>query len=553
MSLRATAMPTHSRRRPGVYDRLPARAPTPLPHPCLSTLPPLRQLPGNAAGVPHIIPMSRMTRRTSPQFPAQKQMRGFSGFPRPNVLEWGDPACVRSSRRHMPSLALDPLSTNSATAWPTHASVDNTNIASRQHVPCLYAILSLELGTGTYSTVMEGKNLRTGCHYALKRVPKLRVVGREGMLQNEVSVLQRVLRGHKNVLTLVDYFETDDGLYLVTDLAGGGDLFDRIVNSGHFYELDAANIVRLVALALAFLHANHIVHRDVKAENILFQTGKSDSDLLLGDFGLAARVADSQELHLMCGTRLYMAPELVGRAGYGAPVDMWALGVVCYFVLCGYMPFDCETDEETTTAISSADYSFEPASYWEHVETPARDFIARLFVLDPGARMSADQALTHLFLAASDKLRALRFNLLPGVRSNLMARGGRSPMLSPGHSPRMTPLGARSPLGALSPRVPNSRRRMLAIEVSRRVPTAADLMHGALCLSPELVDGPMLTVASVLVLQVPLRALSPVPGLSRLLSSYENVLDALVLHTLDAALVAKKLTALAARSGEVPI
>lgn len=81
------------------------------------------------------------------------------------------------------------------------------------------------------------------------------------MVRNEIAVLKKVSQGHKNILTLVDYFETVNNLYLVTDLALGGELFDRICRKGSYYEQDAADIVRSTTSAVAYLHENGIVHR----------------------------------------------------------------------------------------------------------------------------------------------------------------------------------------------------------------------------------------------------------------------------------------------------
>lgn len=112
----------------------------------------------------------------------------------------------------------------------------------------------------------------------------------ESLLQSEFKILKRVSFGHKNILSLIDYFETEDHFYLVTDLALGGDLFERITGTceGRLQSNEAREILLLVLSALAYLHSNQIVHRDVKAENILFKSRTAKPlHLLLADFGLA--------------------------------------------------------------------------------------------------------------------------------------------------------------------------------------------------------------------------------------------------------------------------
>lgn len=173
-------------------------------------------------------------------------------------------------------------------------------------------------------------------------------------VRNEIAVLKKVSMGHQNILTLVDYFETMNNrmcfvfspavsnwslcplpldyqliliiartsVYLVTDLALGGELFDRICRKGSYYESDAADLIRAVLSAVAYLHDHGIVHRDLKPENLLFRTPEDNADLLIADFGLS-RIMDEEQFHVLtttCGTPGYMAPEIFKKSGHGKPV-----------------------------------------------------------------------------------------------------------------------------------------------------------------------------------------------------------------------------------------
>lgn len=237
--------------------------------------------------------------------------------------------------------------------------------------------------------------------------------------------------GHQNILTLVDYFETMNNLYLVTDLALGGELFDRICRKGSYYESDAADLIRATLSAVAYLHDHGIVHRDLKPENLLFRTPEDNADLLIADFGLS-RIMDEEQFHVLtttCGTPGYMAPEIFKKTGHGKPVDLWALGVITYFLLCGYTPFDRDSDFEEMQAILNADYSFTPLEYWRGVSESAKDFIRRCLTIDPAKRMTAHEALQHPFVAgwarqqvAEDGANNKGANLLPNVKKNFNAR-----------------------------------------------------------------------------------------------------------------------------------
>ncbi|OAA59166.1 calcium calmodulin-dependent protein kinase [Niveomyces insectorum RCEF 264] len=274
--------------------------------------------------------------------------------------------------------------------------------------PCRYKV-GKTLGAGSYSVVKECVHIDTGRCYAAKVINKRLMAGREHMIRNEIAVLKKVSMGHKNILTLVDYFETMNNLYLVTDLALGGELFDRICRKGSYYESDAADLIRATLSAVAYLHDHGIVHRDLKPENLLFRTPEDNADLLIADFGLS-RIMDEEQFHVLtttCGTPGYMAPEIFKKTGHGKPVDLWALGVITYFLLCGYTPFDRDSDFAEMQAILQADYAFTPVDYWRGVSDAAKDFVRRIrsWRTAPPAAMDAPPA-----------------NLLPTVKKNFNAR-----------------------------------------------------------------------------------------------------------------------------------
>ncbi|KIN01698.1 hypothetical protein OIDMADRAFT_196149 [Oidiodendron maius Zn] len=283
------------------------------------------------------------------------------------------------------------------------------------------------LGAGSYSVVKECVHIDTGRYYAAKVINKRLMAGREHMVRNEIAVLKTVSMGHRNILTLVDYFETANNLYLVTDLALGGELFDRICRKGSYYESDAAELIRATLSAVAYLHDHGIVHRDLKPENLLFRTPEDNADLLIADFGLS-RIMDEEQFRVLtttCGTPGYMAPEIFKKTGHGKPVDMWAIGVITYFLLCGYTPFDRDSNLEEMQAILVADYSFTPIEYWRGVSLDARNFIKRCLTINAKERITAYEALQHPFVSGEPSGRegeGKGSDLLPVVKKNFNAR-----------------------------------------------------------------------------------------------------------------------------------
>lgn len=283
------------------------------------------------------------------------------------------------------------LYTKRFTPWSTELTPDSgpsstTTIASRSSE---YMLSKTSIGEGSYSVVYECKNKHTGKHYAAKKYNKSLSYGLELLLQGEFEILSQISMSHPRILLLFDYFETCNSFYFVTDLAQGGDLFNKIVYDspgGKIEPVIAKDIVTQLISAVSYLHSNSIIHRDIKPENILFSL-QDANEILLGDFGLARVLKPQQKLHDMSGTLSYMAPEMFNRElGYTFPVDVWAIGVCTYFMLCGYLPFDCDSDDETKDAIKNKKYLFEPHEYWQDIPQSAKDFILSCFETLPDNR-----------------------------------------------------------------------------------------------------------------------------------------------------------------------
>ncbi|ORX71895.1 Pkinase-domain-containing protein, partial [Linderina pennispora] len=272
-------------------------------------------------------------------------------------------------------------------------------------VPCKYRAGRV-LGHGTYAVVKEMVQIDTGEHFAGKMINKKHMQGREAAIPNEINILKRLSRRHANVVTLHDYFETPHNMYLVTELCTGGELFERICQEAAFTEQDAARIMRQIVSGVEFLHANGVVHRDLKTENCLFRTSDRDSTVAITDFGLS-RIINSESnyaLTTQCGTPGYMAPEVLQRCGHGRAVDMWAVGVITYFILSGATPFERASAAAEMAAVVKCEYAFEPVEHWCQVSPAAQHFIASLLVYSPDRRMTAKQALKHPWLQGEQRM-----------------------------------------------------------------------------------------------------------------------------------------------------
>ncbi|KAJ2714606.1 Calcium/calmodulin-dependent protein kinase type I, partial [Coemansia spiralis] len=270
-------------------------------------------------------------------------------------------------------------------------------------VPCKYKAGRV-LGRGTYAEVKEMVHIGTGRRFAGKVISRDRMSNSSRLVQNEIAVLKQLSRKHPNLLALVDYFYTPRNTYLITELCEGGELFEYIHRRSSLGEAEAAHVVRQIVEGVAFLHANGIMHRDLKTENCLVRTDESGApvSVAIADFGMAHQAPEDggRIVTNVCGTPGYMAPEMIQRLGHGKPVDMWAVGVIAYFALSGSNPFQRHNRAAEFQAIVAGAYEFAPAHRWAGVSSAARDFISSLLVIDPACRMTAQQALEHRWLQA---------------------------------------------------------------------------------------------------------------------------------------------------------
>lgn len=264
--------------------------------------------------------------------------------------------------------------------------------------------LGEHVGAGAYSTVHRATHRVLGLEMAVKVVTKARLDSRElALLHQEVDVMRRLK--HPNIVHLEAFYEDADSFYIVTELCTGGELFDQIVKRHHYSETEARTIVRTLAKALRYCHANGIAHRDVKPENILLATPDPRTAVIkLVDLGFARPVTE-RGMATSCGTPSYVAPEVLKASAsrrYGTPVDCWSLGVITYVLLAGYQPFEATTQANLFRLILKGRFVFD-APYWDNVSEEAMDLIRHLLVVNPAERFTAEQVLAHPWVSGASR------------------------------------------------------------------------------------------------------------------------------------------------------
>lgn len=186
-----------------------------------------------------------------------------------------------------------------------------------------YEISSTVIGKGAFGTVVEGTKKDGSNEKVAIKIIKLvnHIQSQIAHIRTEVASLKCL--NHPNIVKLHNFYETSTAFHLCMEIVKGGELFDRITQKSFYSEKDARDLVSILISALKHCHDNNIVHRDVKAENLLMVSDEDDADVKLVDFGFAVR-ADGNSLEGVIGTPEYMAPEIwVNKVKYGAPVDMW--------------------------------------------------------------------------------------------------------------------------------------------------------------------------------------------------------------------------------------
>lgn len=165
---------------------------------------------------------------------------------------------------------------------------------------------------------------------------------------------------------------------------------------GRFTEKVACRTIHVVLEAIHYMHMNDMVHRDIKPENILYRSQAEDANIVLVDFGIATHLREHSdtELHGMCGSVGYAAPEILARKGYGKPVDMWGLGIVTYCMLCGFSPFSSADPLLFRRQLESEEIQFE-GKYWDSVSDEGIDFVKRCLTRDPDVRITSTEAFEH--------------------------------------------------------------------------------------------------------------------------------------------------------------
>lgn len=278
----------------------------------------------------------------------------------------------------------------------------------------LYELSDL-CGVGNFAIVRKVKEISTGEYFAMKIIDLEKakdISSRPNAILDECKILQNL--DHQNIIKLKEIFQTKKYLYMIIELIEGGELFDQIIAETFFTEEKCRTIMKQMFSALEYLHSQNIIHRDLKPENILCSKDNKEN-IKITDFGLSRIINPETLAKTMCGTPLYVAPEILSGTPYnGTKVDVWSCGVILYVLACGFPPFhagDGEGNRVLFDNICSANYEFR-SPYWDKKSKELMDLIKHMLIVDVDKRYSIEQCINHPFMTGKklqDKKEKKRF------------------------------------------------------------------------------------------------------------------------------------------------
>ncbi|KAF7085332.1 hypothetical protein CFC21_088773 [Triticum aestivum] len=255
-------------------------------------------------------------------------------------------------------------------------------------------LLGRKLGQGQFGTTYLCTDRATGADYACKSIGKRKLITKEDVedVRREIQIMHH-LAGHRNVVAIKGAYEDQVYVHIVMELCGGGELFDRIIQRGHYSERKAAELTRIVVGVVEACHSLGVIHRDLKPENFLLANKDDDMSLKAIDFGLSVFFKPGQVFTDVVGSPYYVAPEVL-RKRYGPEADVWTAGVILYILLSGVPPFWAETQQGIFDAVLKGVIDFD-SDPWPVISDSAKDLIMRMLNPRPAERLTAHEVLCH--------------------------------------------------------------------------------------------------------------------------------------------------------------
>ena len=261
-----------------------------------------------------------------------------------------------------------------------------------------YTIKGL-IGKGKFSTVHSAQNNLTGKLYALKIIKKNNLTEKEKeTLKNEEKIMRVLV--HPNIIQFYESCETHDLYTYVIELVKGTDLFEYTIKKKYLSEKITSYIIKNLLEALYSIHSSGIIHRDLKPENIMLELNKKNeiSKIKIIDFGFSIFKESIKKNTPRCGTKNYIAPEVLKGEDYGTQSDLFSLGVILFFLIRGELPFYSDEDYIVNKKTIEGDYDIDNDFFFDDISSECKDLIRKLLEPNPKKRINAMKASQHDFV-----------------------------------------------------------------------------------------------------------------------------------------------------------
>ncbi|XP_069115952.1 serine/threonine-protein kinase SIK3-like isoform X2 [Argopecten irradians] len=257
-----------------------------------------------------------------------------------------------------------------------------------------YYEMERTIGKGNFAVVKLATHIATKTKVAIKIIDKTQLdEDNLNKIYREIEIMK--LLKHPNIIRLYQVMQTDRMLYLVTEYASGGEIFDHLVAHGRMNEKEARRKFKQIVAAVSYCHSRCVVHRDLKAENLLLD---ANLNIKIADFGFSNYFKPGSCLKTWCGSPPYAAPELFEGKEYDAPkVDIWSLGVVLYVLVCGALPFDGNTLQSLRGRVLRGKFGVP-----FYMTTECENLIKMMLTVDANKRITMKQIIQHRWMKGGD-------------------------------------------------------------------------------------------------------------------------------------------------------
>ncbi|KAJ0974464.1 hypothetical protein J5N97_016429 [Dioscorea zingiberensis] len=258
-------------------------------------------------------------------------------------------------------------------------------------------MLGPKIGSGSFAVVWRGRHRHTGMEVAVKEIDKQQLSPKvHDSLLKEIAILRHV--SHPNIVRFHHAILTEERIYLVLEYCDGGDLAAYIQRHGRVSEAVARHFLRHLASGLQVLQANNLIHRDLKPQNLLLSSNGETPVLKIGDFGFARYLMPQGLADTLCGSPLYMAPEIIQNKKYDAKADLWSVGAILYQLVTGKPPFDGTNQFQLfQNILNSGELKF-PQDVLGDLHPDCVDLCKRLLRREPVERLAFEEFFNHKFL-----------------------------------------------------------------------------------------------------------------------------------------------------------